>query len=210
MKQGGSSTVSVLSASGNGQGAAVLAAPIRPAETNAELEAAQERLLALRRQAEELERQKAELEELRRKQDEYARGRSEMIENLTRALVALENDHIAAQRRAQACENTASVFKDYLEQLQTIRDEEWTAATVRGELARALGIIENARMEYNRARAKLECLNPALGAPVAAPTPNHEADWQETLRYIRLGAAATAPLMLAGTIWLILLLAFGR
>jgi chromosome segregation ATPase len=199
-----------MSASSNGQGTAVLDVPVQPAETDAKLDAAREKLLALRRQAEELEKQKAELEELRRKQDEYVRGKTEMIENLTRALVVLENDQLAAQRRVEACENTTTAFKDYLEQLQAIHDAEWTAGTVRAELSHALGIIEHARLEYNRARAKLECLNPALNQPVATVAPNHDADWQETLRYIRLGAAASAPLILAGTIWLILLLAFQR
>jgi len=72
-----------------------------------------------------------------------------------------------------------------------------------------LGIIENSRLEYNRARTRLDCLNPAAGQPsepssAAAPK---LFEWQELARYACLGAAASAPLIIAGTIWLIVLLA---
>jgi DNA repair exonuclease SbcCD ATPase subunit len=207
MKQGGSSTATVLSESGNGAGLAVLEAPPHKEEVDAKLDQAREQLLTLRRQQEELERQKSDLEELRRKQDEYARGKAEMIDNLTRSLVTLEREQIQAQRLAESCETTTGAFRDYLDQLHAINDEEWSSATVRTELSRALGTIENARCEFNRARTKLDCLNPAAGQP-ATPATTEPAgmDWPEILRYARLGAAASAPLIVAGTIWVILLL----
>jgi hypothetical protein len=131
-----------------------------------------------------------------------------MIDNLTRGLVTLEREQIHAQRLAELCGTTREAFADYLEQLQELNDEDWTAANVRTELGRALGVIENARLEYNRGRAKLDCLNPAAGQTIETPAVAQPESfhWDEILRYARLGAAASAPLILAGTIWLTILL----
>ena len=38
------------------------------------------------------------------------------------------------------------------------------------------------------------------------PAQSQTSDWREILRWMRLGAAASVPLILAGTIWVILLL----
>lgn len=210
MNQGGSSAIGVLSESNNGQGAgiAVLDAPAHQEEVDSKLDVMREQLSVLRRQQEELERQKNDLEELRRKQDEYARGKAEMLDNLTRALVTLEHEQIQAQRLAELCDTTRAACKDYLEQLQSINDAEWSSANIRTELSRALGVIEHARLEYNRARTKLDCLNPAVGQPETPAADTSGWDWAEIARYFRIGAAASAPLIVAGTIWLMLLLAF--
>ena len=210
MKQGGSSTATALSekVAGHTHHVAIIDEATHAEEVDSKLDAAREQLLTLRRQQEELERQKSDLEELRRKQEEYSRGRTEMIESLTRALATLEREHIQAQRVAELCESTTDAFRDYLEQLQAINDTEWSSENVRTELSRALGIIENSRMEYNRARIKLDCLNPKAGQP-ETPVETKPADtinWTEMGRYLLLGAAASAPLILAGTIWVILLL----
>ncbi len=213
MKQGGSSTVTILPTSKDRPALTVVEAPSHKEEVDTKLDQAREQLLNLRRQQEELERQKSDLEELHRKQDEYCRGKAEMIENLTRGLVVLEREQIQAQRLAELCGKTTDAFRDYLEQLQNLNDEDWSSANVRTELSRALSTIENSRLEYNRARTKLDCLNPAAGQQpettpaIVQPKPF---DWQETLRYLWIGAAASAPLILAGTIWLVILVATRR
>ncbi|HUK81547.1 MAG TPA: hypothetical protein VLZ12_02840 [Verrucomicrobiae bacterium] len=208
MKQGGSTTASVVPESGNGIGLSVVDTPPHKEEVDWKLEQAREQLLTLRRQQDELERQKADLEELRRKQEEYARGKIEMIDHLTRGLVTIEQEQIKSQRLAELCGTTHEAFHDYLEQLQALNDEEWSSTSVRAELSRALGLIENSRLEYNRARTRLDCLNPAAGQPqpTVEPAPTESTDWSEIVRWMRLGAAASAPLILAGTIWVILLL----
>ena len=195
-------------AGNNGGGAGILDVPAHEAEVSTKLDAMRAQLQKLRQQQDELERQKGDLEDLRRKQDEYTRGKAEMIDNFTRALVTLEREELQSQRRAELCENTSTAFKDYLERLQSIHDAEWSSANVRIELSHALGLIEDSRSEFNRARAKLECLDPAAGQS-NLPVPAQDGiNWQEIGRYCRLGAAASAPLILAGTIWLILLLLF--
>ncbi|HUI07074.1 MAG TPA: hypothetical protein VL486_08710 [Verrucomicrobiae bacterium] len=209
MKQGGSNAATVLPES-DGPALSVVELPPHREEVDSRLEQARERLLTLRRQQEELERQKSELEELRRRQEEYSRGRTEMIDHLTRSLVTLERQEIESQRLAELCGKTIAAFRDYLEQIQQINDEDWDSGTVREELSKALGVIENARLEYNRARTKLDCLNPAAGAPaplVPEAAAKKPLGWDEAARYAVIGAAASAPLIVAGTIWLIVLLA---
>jgi len=210
MKQGGSSTATVVSEknAAHTHRVAILDTPTVTEEVDTKLDVAREQLTALRRQQEELERQKSDLEELRRKQDEYARGKAEMIDNLTRSLATMEREQIQAQRVAELCDSTTDAFRDYLEQLQSINDTEWSSENVRTELSRALGVIENSRLEYNRARIKLDCLNPNAGQPtVPVETKPEGINWTDLTRYALLGAAASSPLILAGTIWVILLLA---
>jgi len=153
MKQGGSRTATALPES-DGPTLSVVELPVHREEVDSKLEQARERLLTLRRQQEDLERQKTELEELRRRQEEYSRGRSEMVDQLTRSLVTLERQQIESQRLAESCGKTVVAFRDYLEQIQQINDGDWDGSNVREELSRALGIVENARLEYNRARSR--------------------------------------------------------
>ena len=209
MKQGGSNIATVLPET-HGPTLSVVELPPHREEVDSRLEQARERLLALRRQQEELERQKNELEELRRRQEEYGRGRTEMVDHLTRSLVTLERQQVESQRLAELCSKTAVAFRDYLEQIQQVNDEDWDSSTVRAELSKALGVIENARLEYNRARTKLDCLNPAAGQSIPLRPEAGEKKplgWDEIVRYACIGAAASAPLIVAGTIWLIALLA---
>lgn len=209
MKQGGTKSATIVPEPGHTHHVAILEMPVtHTEEVDTKLDEAREQLLTLRRQQEELERQKSDLEELRRKQDEYTRGRAEMIDNLTRSLATLEREQIQAQRLAEVCETTTDAFRDYLEQLQGINDADWSNETVRTELSRALAIIENSRLEYNRARIKLDCLNPNAGQPVLPEAKPEGIDWKEISRFATLGAAASAPLILAGTLWVILMLVF--
>lgn len=205
MKEQGT-TATAVSETDVGLGFAGVQEPPPSEELDDQLDQAREHLLSLRRQQEELERKKSELEELRRKQDEYTRGRAELLDKLTRGRVTLEREQIQSQRLAELCEKTNDAFADYLEQLDSVNDEEWTADDLRPELSRALGIIENARLEYNRARTKLDCLNPAANQPAAESVTSEEPpadEWQEIARYAKLGAAASAPLICSGSIWFV-------
>lgn len=209
MSQMGGSTATILPASNNGIGVSTSDASTPKEELDLKLQDAREQLNRLRRQQEELERQRGELEELRRKQDEYARGKTEMIESLTRGLATLEREQVRAQRATVLCQETTTAFRDYLEQLSAINDAAWTNENLRSELAKALGVIENSRLEYNRAQSRLDCFAPTTATEPAAAVPAKKTiDGNELLRYACLGAAASAPLILAGTIWVILLLAF--
>ena len=210
MKHGGSSSATVVPETTVGPTLSVVELPPHREEVDSKLELAREHLLALRRQQEELERQKGELEELRRRQEEYTRGRAEIADKLTRGLVALERQQTESQRLVELCGSTIDAFRDYSEQIQQIHDDEWNSGNVRNELSHALGIIESARLEFNRAYAKLDCLNPKTNPVDLAPADEKKTKTpgvDEIIRYACLGAAASAPLIVAGTIWLIALLA---
>jgi len=209
MKQGGSGTTTILPESNIGPTLSVVELPQHREEVDSKLDQAREHLLTLRRQQEELERQKSELEELRRKQEEYSRGRAEIADNLARGLLTLERQQIESQRLAELSGASILAFRDYAEQIQQINDGDWNSGNVRSELSRALGILEAARLEYNRARTKLDCLNPMAGPDnKARPTGAERKPFtkDEIIRYACLGTAASTPLILAGTIWLIALL----
>lgn len=209
MKHGGGSTATVVPESNTGPSLSVVELPPHREEVDSKLELAREHLLTLRRQQEELERQKNELEELRRKQEEYSRGRAEITDKLARGLLAVERQQAESQRLAERCGATIDAFRDYTGQLQQINDEHWDSANVRAELSNALGVIENARLEYNRAQSKLDCLNPGKNQPNAVLPDRGESrlpGWDDIVRYACLSAAASAPLIVAGTIWLIVLL----
>jgi chromosome segregation ATPase len=198
-----------MSESKGGPTLTVVELPPHREEVDSKLEQARDHLLALRRQQEELERQKTELEELRRRQEEYSRGRAEITDKLARGLVALERQQIESQRLTELCESTIIAFREYTEQIEQINDEDWNSANVRDELSKALATLESARLEYNRAHARLDCLNPAAGQPVADLATDHKKKlpaWDELVRYASIGAAASVPLIVAGTIWLIILL----
>jgi hypothetical protein len=205
MNAGGSSVATILPAASPELEFPAVTTPSARVELDHKLDAARDQLLQLRRQQEELERQKGDLEELRRKQEEYTRGRLEMIESMTRSLVTLEREEIEAQRKAELCAKTTLAFREYLDRLHGIDDQQWTSATVRSELSKALGLIDDARMEFNRARTKLDCLNPGAdpAAAALAETGKPLVERTEVARWAILGAAASAPLIAAGTIWLI-------
>jgi hypothetical protein len=209
MKQGGSGTATIMPESNIGPTLSVVELPQHREEVDSKLDQAREHLLTLRRQQEELERQKSELEELRRKQEEYSRGRAEITDNLARGLLALERQQNESQRLAELSGKTIDTFRDYSEQIQQINDGDWNSGNVRSELSHALGVLEGARLEYNRARTRLDCLNPAAAqdyAVLPAGKTSKPVSRDEIIRYVCLGAAASAPLILAGTIWLIALL----
>jgi hypothetical protein len=202
MNSGEASLATVATTGSPAPNLTVVGAPPAHEELELELQQKQQQLLLLRRQQEELERQRSDLEDLRRKQDDYVRGKAEMIEHLTRGLVVLERQQTEAQRLAELCLNTRRAFGEHLERLQNIRDDEWAATNLRSELAQALGTIENARVEYTRACTKLDALQPAA---TDTPLPGAE-QGSEFSRYVRLGFAASLPLIVAGTVWLVVVL----
>ena len=210
MSQGGSSVAITLSESEDSSGVSTVDVPTPKEELELKLQDAREQLNRLRRQQDDLERQRGELEELRRKQDEYTRGKMEMLESLTRGLATIEREQVLAQRATELCRETSTAFRDYLEQLNSLNDAAWTKENLRSELAKVLSVIDNSRLEYNRAQSRLDCFAPVAAASesAAAPQQKKAIESSELVRYACIGAVASAPLILAGTIWVILLLVF--
>lgn len=168
------------------------------------------KLAELKRAQEELERERASLEEMRRRQAEFHTGREEMVQHLTRGIGLLEEAELNARRDAEQMARTLAEFREAVEKVQTINEQNWTPETYNVELTRGLTTIENARMEWNSARLKFPILTAAPaakpdamggkpGSPYAMPT--------DLFQLCKVGLALTWPLVLLGAcIFLALLL----
>jgi hypothetical protein len=160
----------------------------------------QQRLSELKRMQEELERERASLEEARRRRTEFHTGREEMLQNLTRGLSRIEQAEFNTRRDAERLAKTLAALREALVKIQGIHDETWNEENYSIELTRALGIIDNARMEWNAARLKWALLDgePANEAPAATPEKPVPAPL-ESLSFSQLckiGLALTLPLAL--------------
>ena len=133
-----------------------------------EVQKAQEQLLNLRRQQEQIERQKRELEELSRRQEELEAGRADMVEKLSRALVAVERQTGEAQKRVEQLRGTNESFGQHLSALEAINPKGWASADLQRELSRALGMVDHARTDYNQQKARFAA-DASKNEPAAAP-----------------------------------------
>lgn len=119
---------------------------------------AMQELEVLRKRQEQLELEKRDLEEFKRKSDEFERGKRDMMAALKRSLTSIERDEMEAQRMLEMLESNRSRFKTMLADLDEIDEQSWNDENIRVELARGLGVIEDARLEYNKALAKIEAI----------------------------------------------------
>jgi chromosome segregation ATPase len=163
---------------------------------------AQERLTALKRQAEQLEREKQKLEELSRRQDQFDSGRSEMVDKFTGSLVQIQRETDETLKRLEILKNVQTSFTSYLQELESINPKEWSQAELPKELARAIGAIEDARSVYTKAQAQV-----AADEGRGGPSP-YEAEGAESGQsfgyWLMAGVAFTLPLCVLGLLGLIL------
>ena len=116
---------------------------------------AQDRLQALKRQAEQLEREKAKLEELSRRQDQFDQGRSEMVDKFTTSLVQVQRETDQTLKRLEILKNVQESFTTYLQELEAINPKDWATAELNKELSQALVAVEDARSVYTKAQAQV-------------------------------------------------------
>lgn len=163
---------------------------------------AQERLLALKRQAEQLEREKARLEELSRKQEQFDSGRAEMVDKFTFSLVQIQRETDETLKRLEVLKNIQSTFSTYLHDLEAINPKEWTQEELTKELSKAIGAVEDSRSVYTKANAQI-AVEPLVSQTVAdsdiAETGQNFAYW------LMAGVAFTLPLVIVGLLAIILL-----
>jgi hypothetical protein len=165
---------------------------------------AMQELEALRKRQEQLELEKRELEEFKRKSEEFERGKRDVIANIKRSLTSIERDEIEAQRLQELLQGTRVRFKALLTALEDIKEQLWTDDNIREELTRALGTIEDARIEYNRSVAKIDGVKSerSTGASTASPAPvlfddhgGFETD-KTFSHWLKMGAAFSLPLII--------------
>ena len=164
---------------------------------------AQERLVALKRQAEQLEREKQKLEELSRRQDQFDTGRAEMVDKFTASLVHIQRETDQTLKRLEILKNVQENFSTYLQELEAINPKDWSPAELNKELSKALGAVEDARSVYVKAQAQVAADDdaPVSGGPYdgeVVPGGHSFAYW------LMAGFAFTLPLSALGLIGLLL------
>jgi len=132
---------------------------------------ASQELEMLRKRQEQLELEKRDLEEFKRKSEEFERGKRDMLANIKRTLTAIERDEIETQRIQELLEATRSRFKSLITDLDDIKEQSWSDENIREELTRALGVIEDARIEYNKSVAKIDSIKAGKTAASSGSTP---------------------------------------
>jgi hypothetical protein len=153
-----------------------------------------------RRKQTDLEHEKQSLEELSRKQNDYERGRNELRDALGQNIIMLEKQETQAVRLTELYASTRQRFSELLKEIENIAEEKWADDNFRDELNRASALIENARMEYNKARATLAAVSgeqtAVLSAPVASSAPQTGAPLSAGgfLAWLKIGTALVLPL----------------
>jgi hypothetical protein len=163
---------------------------------------AMQELERLRKRQEDLEREKQDLEDLRRRQDEYERGKREMVERFNQSLVSLEKDELQAERMAELLGATRKRFKTMLAELQAINEELWGEEHIREELNKALIVLEDGRMEYNKAMSKIDAVSGGKKSGVGEHEPVvfeegrpvHETE-KSFGHWVKVGLAVTLPII---------------
>lgn len=174
-----------------------------------QLGATQQQIAELRRLQEELERERANIEETRRRRAEFETGRTEVIDNLTRGIGLLEKAEFEARRQAEQMRRTLDAFRESLESVQAIHEENWTESTLAADLTAALTTIDNARMEWNAARLKWTLLD-GTSAAAGPDSPAAAGSAPERLGFwtlCRMGLAVSLPLAILGLALIALLIA---
>jgi uncharacterized protein YnzC (UPF0291/DUF896 family) len=178
-----------------------------------ELRQQQERLLELKRQQELVERRKRELEELNQKRHELRTGQKMLREKLTRALTLLERAEYEARREIEQIEGIRAIFREHLDEIETIDPSLWNQENLEDELTKSLSKIDHAKNIYFQHRAKAD----ALSGQDLADEANEaaiEAEQSETalpeasfVEMVRRGFAFTLPLLVVLVILALLFLA---
>jgi chromosome segregation ATPase len=164
---------------------------------------AQERLVALKRQAEQLEREKLKLEELSRRQEQFDTGRSDMVDKFTASLVHIQRETDQTLKRLEILKNVQENFSNYLQELEAINPKDWTSDELTKELSKALGAVEDARSVYVKAQAQIAADEdlPSAGGPYESEmvSGGHSFGY-----WLMAGFAFTLPLTALGLIGLLL------
>lgn len=164
---------------------------------------AQERLLALKRQAEQLEREKAKLEELSRRQEQFDSGRAEMVDKFTGSLVQIQRETDETLKRLEVLKNVQASFSTYLQELEAINPKEWTPEELTRELSKGLAAVEDARSVYTKAQAQI-AMEPLSSGSLSGES--ESVDGGQGFGYwLMAGFAFTLPLVIVGLIGLVIL-----
>jgi hypothetical protein len=166
-------------------------------KTNTELE-------KLKRQLEDIEKQKLRLEELKKRQDELEAGRTEMTDKLTRSLVTVQREAEEAQKRLEQLNAIHNSFTQHLRYIEAINPKSWGAVDLPKELSKALSAVEDARVDFVKAQARIAV---ETASPEVAPAPTLSGSFESDYTFseergfgywLKSGFAFTLPLQIIG------------
>ncbi|MDY0144968.1 MAG: hypothetical protein RBS84_03115 [Kiritimatiellia bacterium] len=174
----------------------------------------------LRARQEELEHERNLLEEMRQKQEAFDSGRRELKDRLNESLVWMEKERLQADRLAHLLDETRRTFRERLDDVNGLKEEDWEDAHLLDELNKALVLLENVRADYNQALGKIDAIrsqasqDPATMSRMVVDSDRAvvTAGAQGFGYWLRAGMAFTLPLMLLlallGVVWMVLYYSF--
>lgn len=164
--------------------------------------AAAQELERLRQRQENLEKEKHVLEDLRRRQSEYERGKREILDLLNKSLISLEKEELKTEKLLEMVTSTRQRCRSWLAELDSMDEELWPEDQFRDELGKALTKIEDVRIEYNKAVAKIEAHGADDRTSVALP---HVGSYEEGtgdqpekgfMYWLKVGLAVSLPVII--------------
>lgn len=174
----------------------------------------------LRARQEELEHERNLLEEMRQKQEAFDSGRRELKDRLNESLVWMEKERLQADRLAHLLDETRRTFRERLDDVNGLKEEDWEDAHLLDELNKALVLLENVRADYNQALGKIDAIrSQASQDPATMSRMLVDSDRAVVTSgaqgfgyWLRAGMAFTLPLMLLlallGVVWMVLYYSF--
>lgn len=170
------------------------------AELSSKMAGTMQELEFLRRKQEGLEKDKNALEELARKQDVYDRDKKTMIEKLRKGIVLLEKEQVQASRMEELFGQTRKKFKEMLCEIEGIDESQWSNQDFGSELEDSLSVVENVRMDYNKALSRIEAtswhkgtVNAPPGVEAAPPPSVGSGPGTRFITWLKLGLAFSIP-----------------
>lgn len=182
-------------------------------EVESQVAASAQELDRLRMRQEELERERRELEALRKKQEDYERGRKEILNRLQQSLISMEKEQLKSERMVELLQETRRSFKSMVAEIEGIREDRWSDDSVADELGQALVVVEECRMQYNKALARIDTVTAESGpgertGPWLPAGDGSDPVWPGFRYWLKAGLALSLPLLVvilalaaAGLVW---------
>ena len=173
-------------------------------ELESEVRRAKAELDELRRKQDHIEKEKQRLEDLSRRQESLEEGKSELVERFSRSLESITRETEDCQQRLEYLKIVHANFNTHLSVLESIHPRSWSANEVGKELNRSQAALDEARLEYNKAQARLG-LDTASHQVTSEMLEYEEEDRKGFAYWVQTGFAFTLPILLFGVIALIIL-----
>lgn len=168
-------------------------------ELNGRVVVAAKEIDLLKRRQNELEARKKHMEEIARKQSEYEKNKRDIIIQLDRSLILLEKEELQTTRRIDLLIDTKIRFKDTLDEIKSIKEENWSDTDFEEDLNKAIVRVENAFMLHKKGLSKVDVIFDRKKGRSIRPMADDVVVSQEDNRgfgyWLKAGLAFCLPLM---------------